>query len=147
MAFNGRDSAVSLASAERGKGRGDGEGSLAGDRPPRQAHTSRNQPGAGQQMRRGGNRMADERPMVGEMVRVAVDTRVALKELADETGLPVQALVAEAVEAFRRQRLLELTNAAYAALRDDPEAWQEELTERAEWDGVLADDIDDQEEY
>jgi len=145
MAPDGRDSLVALAAAERGKGRGDGEASQAGGSSPRPARTSRNQAGAGKQMRREGSRVADERLMVGEMVRIPVDTRIALKELADQTGLPVQTLVAEAVEAFRRQRLLELTNAAYAALRDDPEAWKEELAERAEWDGVLADGIDDQE--
>jgi hypothetical protein len=51
------------------------------------------------------------------------------------------ALLDEAVETLRRQRLLEQTNAAYARLRADPDAWQEIDAERQAWDATLADGL------
>jgi hypothetical protein len=48
----------------------------------------------------------------------------------------------QAVESLRRQRLLEATNRAYAALRDDSKAWKAELAERESWDVTLSDDLE-----
>ena len=48
-----------------------------------------------------------------------------------------------AIGAYRRQWLLEETNAAYAALRANPEKWEQELlTERREWEATIGDDPD-----
>jgi hypothetical protein len=47
-----------------------------------------------------------------------------------------------AVEMLRRERLLEETNQAYAALRADAKAWQRELAERKVWDAALSDDLE-----
>ncbi len=49
-----------------------------------------------------------------------------------------------AIEQYRRQRFLEELNAGFAALRNDPEAWKEELEEREEWDRTLADGLGDE---
>ncbi len=76
-------------------------------------------------------------------VRVFEHTHATLRNLADETGEPMQEVIAEAVEAFRRRRILELTNAAYAAMRSDPALWQEELDEREAWDVTLRDGLED----
>ncbi|CUS04118.2 conserved protein of unknown function [Candidatus Promineifilum breve] len=54
----------------------------------------------------------------------------------------MQIIVEEAIEAYQGQRLLEATNAAYAALQNDPQAWLELLEERAEWDVTLADGLE-----
>jgi predicted DNA-binding protein len=77
-------------------------------------------------------------------VRVSEHTHATLRNLAAETGEPMQELIAEAVEAFRRRRILELTNTAYAAMRSDPEIWQEELEEREAWDTILRDGLEDE---
>jgi hypothetical protein len=45
-------------------------------------------------------------------------------------------VAAAAVERLWRERILEETNAAYAALRADPNAWRRELEERAEWHAI-----------
>ena len=82
--------------------------------------------------------------MTGTTVRIREETRTALRELARETNEPMQDLLAKAVEAYRRQRMIELTNAAYAALRADPRQWEEELQERAAWDATLADGLEDE---
>lgn len=39
------------------------------------------------------------------------------------------------------QQLIIETNAGFAELRADPEAWAEELAERAVWDGAIGDGL------
>ena len=51
----------------------------------------------------------------------------------------MQTLVERAIENYRRERFLEVANRTYAALKADPEAWKEELVERAQWDNSLTD--------
>ena len=41
-----------------------------------------------------------------------------------------------------QDQFLDAANAAYAALKNDPVAWQEELEERALWDRTLGDGIE-----
>ena len=72
-------------------------------------------------------------------VRIADETHARLRELAASSGRPMQEILAEAVDAYARMRLLEETNAAYAALRADPGGWREELAERQAWEATLAD--------
>ncbi len=55
----------------------------------------------------------------------------------------MQAVLEKAIEHYRRQRFLDATNAAFAALRNDPERWREELEEREAWDATLADGLED----
>jgi hypothetical protein len=45
------------------------------------------------------------------------------------------------IPAAERQHFLAGVNADFAALRNDPVAWQEEQAERAAWDCTLADDL------
>jgi hypothetical protein len=79
----------------------------------------------------------------GNMIRVPESTHDILRDLSIETGQSMQELLVEAVDAMRRRRMLEMTNAAYAALRDDPDAWREELAERREWDTTLVDGLEE----
>ena len=72
-------------------------------------------------------------------IRVTNHARDTVRELSEITGKRQQDVVDEAVEAYRRQILLEKANQAYAALRSDTEAWQTELAEREAWDATLAD--------
>ena len=62
-----------------------------------------------------------------------------LAQLAAETGQPAEQVIADALAAYQRGRLLDAVNAGYAALRADPEAWAAEGAERARWDATLAD--------
>jgi hypothetical protein len=74
-------------------------------------------------------------------VRIEERTQETLKTLAAESGTSMQEVLARAVEAYRRQHLIDQTNAAYAALRRDPAAWQAEQAERAAWDATLSDGL------
>ncbi|AFV12600.1 hypothetical protein Tph_c24130 [Thermacetogenium phaeum DSM 12270] len=75
-------------------------------------------------------------------VRVSNRAWKALKEIAEQTGETMQGVLERAVEAYRRQWLLERANKAYAALRSDPEKWDEEVAERREWEAPLADGLE-----
>lgn len=76
-------------------------------------------------------------------VRVAGDVQAKLRVLAEQRGETMQQVLADAVEWYRRQRMIEETNARYAALRCDPGAWAEVQDERAAWEVTLADGLAD----
>jgi predicted transcriptional regulator len=70
------------------------------------------------------------------MVRINDHTHQSLREMAQAEHQSMQAVLEKAVEEYRRRRFLEDVNSAYAALRNDPEAWQEIQAERAEWEAL-----------
>ena len=79
--------------------------------------------------------------MASATVRLAEQTRETLRQLAAQSGEPMSVVLDKAVEVYRRHCILEQTNAAYAALRSDPEAWAEELEEREAWEATLPDGL------
>lgn len=74
-------------------------------------------------------------------VRISQKAKATLRDLSKREGRPMQAVLDEAIEHYRRERFLDQANAAYARLRTDPKAWRQELSERAEWDGTLMDGL------
>lgn len=81
--------------------------------------------------------------MASATVRINAQTHSKLKDLAERAGRSMPDVLDSAVEAYRRQVLLEETNRAFARLKADPKAWTEELAERAAWDVTLADGLED----
>lgn len=77
--------------------------------------------------------------MPSTTVPISQPTRDLLRRCADETGQSMQAILEHAVEAYRRRLVLERTNAAFAALREQPEAWQVEQADREVWEATLTD--------
>ena len=77
--------------------------------------------------------------MARTTVRVTEATRETLRELAQESHETMQAVLEKAVKAYHRQRILDLSNEAYARLREDPAAWAEEQEEREAWGIALRD--------
>jgi hypothetical protein len=55
----------------------------------------------------------------------------------------MQEILEKAIEVYRRKRLLEMGNQAYAALKKDPKGWEQELVERKLWENTLADGLDE----
>ena len=76
-------------------------------------------------------------------IRIAERTHETLSEIARKEGKTLQAAAEDAVEAFRRQRLLADANVAFAALRANPAGWNEEVAERTAWDAALTDDVEE----
>jgi predicted transcriptional regulator len=77
--------------------------------------------------------------MATTTIRVSLRARDLLQELAQTSGSSMQVVLEQALEQYRRQQLLEATNAAYAALRAAPEAWADLEQERLAWQQTLAD--------
>lgn len=76
------------------------------------------------------------------MVRLSEDAYRTVRRLAQEESKSLQALLDDAIREYDRLQFFAKANAAYKALRRDPEAWKEELEERAAWDVTLVDDLD-----
>lgn len=71
--------------------------------------------------------------------RISPPAHQLLRRLARESGLPMQAVIENVLELYRRKWFLEETNRAFEALRADAEAWRAEEEERAAWDTTLPD--------
>ena len=81
--------------------------------------------------------------MPGLTVRINDSAHATLRALSKRRRQPMQAILAQAIEEYRRKTLLEDANRAYAALRKNPQAWREEEKERRAWDATLADGLAD----
>lgn len=74
-------------------------------------------------------------------IRIPAGAQATLRQMAAESARPMQDIAAEAIEAYRRQQILERTNAVYATMRGAPDVRAEELEERAVWDVTLNDGL------
>ncbi len=81
--------------------------------------------------------------MAAGTVRVGEKTRRRLKELSKELGKPMTEVLRQALELYRRRMILAEANRAWAVLKADPQAWNDELAERAVWDSALGDGQED----
>ena len=79
--------------------------------------------------------------MASETVRIKPETHAKLRSLADEFGQSMPDVLEHAVEKLRRDVFLDAAEIAYAALKQNPKAWQAELAERALWDTTLSDGL------
>jgi predicted transcriptional regulator len=81
--------------------------------------------------------------MTTTTIRVSFHTRALLQELAQTSGRSMQAVLEQALEQYRRQQLLDATNAAYAAIHAAPETWADLKEERLAWDQTLVDGLEE----
>ena len=81
--------------------------------------------------------------MATTTIRVSLRAHDLLQELAQTSGSSMQAVLEQVLEQYRRQQLLEATNAAYAALRAAPEALADLEQERLAWEQTLADSLEE----
>lgn len=72
-------------------------------------------------------------------IRISEESRRILKEISQHNKKPMQTVLEQAIEAYRRQVFLEGLHQDFTALRSDDQEWQAEKAERSEWDGTLAD--------
>ena len=79
--------------------------------------------------------------MASTTVRVSERTHQVLRELAAATGEPLQQVLEDAVEGYRRAQFFADLRDAYARLAADLPAWEEEQAERAELDATLGDGL------
>ena len=72
-------------------------------------------------------------------IRISESSRQILREISQRDNKPMQAVLEQAIEAYRRQTFLAGLNADFAALRENEPEWLAEKAERAGWDIALAD--------
>lgn len=77
--------------------------------------------------------------MASTSVRVTEETWSMIKDLATKTNSTMQDVIQQAIEDYRRKKILEETNQAFLRLKNNPEAWQDELQERKEWENTIGD--------
>jgi predicted transcriptional regulator len=75
-------------------------------------------------------------------VRINKKTHETLRQIAGREDQPMQAVIEAAVEVYRRQQVLDDTNAAYARQKTDPKAWRRAKQERMAWDETLSDGLE-----
>jgi predicted DNA-binding protein len=76
-------------------------------------------------------------------VRISERGHRRLRALASSAGLPLQTVLEEAIDLYRRERFARELDDGYAAIWADPRAAEEETAERALWDATLADGLAD----
>jgi len=74
-------------------------------------------------------------------VRISPRAYALLRQMAEEEQRSMQSVLDRALESYRRERFLRAANADFAALRDDPNAWKDEFSEREFWEQTLADGL------
>jgi len=80
--------------------------------------------------------------MPSTSIRINEHALAVLRELARKQCQPVQTVLNEAIDSYRREKFLEEANAAFAALRSNPEAWSDEQQERQIWDHTTGDGLE-----
>ena len=76
-------------------------------------------------------------------VRIQPESYAKLRQLASEQGVTMPEVLAEAIDELFRKRFFDDCNRAYAKLKSDPIAWEEELKERKAWESTLGDGLED----
>jgi hypothetical protein len=74
-------------------------------------------------------------------IHISDKSHQLLQDLARDTDAPMGQVLEEALEAYRRRRVLDEIGAGFATLRQDPQAWEALERERAEWDATLTDGL------
>lgn len=77
-------------------------------------------------------------------IRISPHAKATLRELAKREGKPMQTVLDEAIEYYQREKFMDEVNAAYAKLKDDPQAWGEEQEERQAWEATLNDGLEEE---
>jgi hypothetical protein len=77
-------------------------------------------------------------------VRINRSAHKTLRELSAMTNESMTDVLDKAIEAYRRECLLEALNASFAAVRSDANAWAELQQEQGLWDSTLQDGLEDE---
>jgi hypothetical protein len=79
--------------------------------------------------------------MPSTSIRIDEQALAILRELARSQRQPVQTVLKQAIDSYRREKFIEEANTAFATLRSNPDAWKEEQQERALWDQTIGDGL------
>ena len=77
-------------------------------------------------------------------IKVSVQTRDRLKQLADEEHLTLDAALSQVLDKAEDARFWEGVRADYARLQADPVEWADYVGELVEWDATTSDGLPDE---
>jgi predicted transcriptional regulator len=79
-------------------------------------------------------------------IRISQETYNTVKSIAKQQNQKIQAVVEQAVKDLKKKNFFDNLNSDYAKLKVNSPAWAEEKVERAEWDAVLKDGLENADE-
>lgn len=82
--------------------------------------------------------------MASRATRISMIDHERLQRLARRLGVRQQEVLTRALDRFERELLLDEISAGFASLREQGDAWLEEMRERQAWDAASYDDPDAQ---
>jgi len=74
-------------------------------------------------------------------VRISPHAHALLRQIAEEEQQSMQSVLDRVLERYRREKFLRAANADFAALRNDPSVWKDELRERDLWEQTSSDGL------
>lgn len=80
-------------------------------------------------------------------VRISNKSQKLLRDLAKQDKKTMHELLDDLIEKEMEKRFFDQLDQAYLALKSNPDEWQEELKERAEWDITLSDGLEKDEKF
>ncbi len=72
-------------------------------------------------------------------IRLSEPVHRILRQFAQQDHKPMQVILEQAIESYRRQRFLEGLGTDFAVLRENEAEWNDEEQDRSLWDTTLAD--------
>jgi hypothetical protein len=75
-------------------------------------------------------------------IRISLRSKSTLRSLAQQEGKPMQSILDDAIEQYRRDHYFRELNESFTRLQADPKAWEQELAERQLWDATNSDGLD-----
>lgn len=79
---------------------------------------------------------------MAQTARISSRSDSIIKEMISLTGYSKIEVIEHALETYRRSERMRLMNEAYKNLQADESAWEEELREREELEGTVADGLE-----
>jgi len=81
---------------------------------------------------------------MAQTARISSRSDLIIQEMVSLTGHSKVEVIEHALETYRRNERMRLMNEAYQTLQSDKSAWKEELKDRKELEGTIADGFDEE---
>lgn len=81
---------------------------------------------------------------MAQTARISSRSDLIIQEMVSLTGYSKVEVIEHALETYRRNERMRLMNQGYKNLQLDKSAWQEELKDREELEGTIADGFEEE---
>jgi len=81
---------------------------------------------------------------MAQTARISSRSDSIIQEMISLTGFSKVEVIEHALETYRRNERMRLMNEAYQTLKSNKSAWEEELKDREELEGTIADGFEEE---